>query len=83
MLATFFGVLRYDELFVNQYELAGNIGDFFGAALARLFGVLGGIIILITGMFIALFIALPSGLVVPASNAAVAEFTNETNRGRV
>jgi len=57
LLATFFGVLRYDELFVNQYEVAGNIGDFFGAALGRLFGVLGSIIILATGMFIALFIA--------------------------
>ena len=57
LLATFFGVLRYDELFVNQYELAGNIGDFFGAALGRLFGVLGSIIILATGIFIALFIA--------------------------
>jgi DNA segregation ATPase FtsK/SpoIIIE, S-DNA-T family len=57
LLATFFGILRFDELFVNQYELAGNIGDFFGAALGRLFGVLGGIIILATAMFIALFIA--------------------------
>ena len=57
LLATFFGVLRYDELFVNQYELAGNIGDFFGAALGRLFGILGSIIILATGIFIALFIA--------------------------
>lgn len=57
LLASFFGVLRYDELFVNQYELAGNIGDFFGAALGRLFGVLGSIIILATGIFIALFIA--------------------------
>jgi len=57
ILATFFGVLRFDELFVNQYELAGNIGDFFGAAIGRLFGVLGSIIILVTAMFIALFIA--------------------------
>lgn len=57
LLSTFFGVLRYDELFVNQYELAGNIGDFFGAALGRLFGVLGSVIILATGIFIALFIA--------------------------
>lgn len=57
LLATFFGVLRYDELFINQYELAGNIGDFLGSALARLFGVLGSIILLSTGMFIALFIA--------------------------
>jgi len=57
ILATFFGVLRYDELFINQYELSGNIGDFFGAALGRLFGVLGSIIILATAMFIALFIA--------------------------
>lgn len=57
LLSTFFGILRFDEFFVNQYELAGNIGDFFGAALGRLFGVLGGIIIIATGMFIALFIA--------------------------
>jgi DNA segregation ATPase FtsK/SpoIIIE, S-DNA-T family len=57
LLATFFGILRFDELFVNQYEFAGNIGDFFGAALGRLFGVLGGIIILATAIFIALFIA--------------------------
>ncbi|MCB9206822.1 MAG: DNA translocase FtsK [Ignavibacteriales bacterium] len=57
ILAAFFGVLRYDQLFVNQYELAGNIGDFFGAALGRLFGVLGSLILLSTGMFIALFIA--------------------------
>lgn len=57
LLATFFGVLRFDQLFIDQYELAGNIGDFFGAALGRLFGILGSIIILITGMFIALFIA--------------------------
>ncbi len=57
LLSTFFGVLRFDELFVNHYELAGNIGDFFGLALARLFGVLGAIIILAAGMFVALFIA--------------------------
>jgi S-DNA-T family DNA segregation ATPase FtsK/SpoIIIE len=57
LLATFFGVLRFDQLFIDQYEFAGNIGDFFGAALGRLFGLLGSIIILVTGMFIALFIA--------------------------
>ena len=57
LFSTFFGVLRFDDFFVNQYEFAGNIGDFFGAALGRLFGVLGSLIILSTSMFIALFIA--------------------------
>ena len=57
LISTFFGVLRFDELLVNNYEFAGNIGDFFGAAIGRLFGVLGSIIILSTLMFIALFIA--------------------------
>ncbi len=60
LLATLFGVLRLmpnPGLFENQYEIAGNIGDFFGAAIGRLFGVLGSIIVLSTGMFIALFIA--------------------------
>ncbi len=59
-LATFFGLLRqntsYDFL-SNNIELAGNIGDFFGAVLSRILGVLGGIIVLLAGMFIALFIA--------------------------
>lgn len=57
LLAAFFGVLRFDKLFTDHYELAGNIGDFFGAALSRLFGMLGSIIILATAMFISLFIA--------------------------
>lgn len=60
LLATFFGVMRLSPtpgLFENQYELAGNIGDFFGAALGRLFGVLGSIIVLSTLLFISLFIA--------------------------
>jgi S-DNA-T family DNA segregation ATPase FtsK/SpoIIIE len=57
LLATFFGVLRFDQLFSDHYELAGNIGDFFGAAISRLFGMLGSVIILATSMFIALFIA--------------------------
>lgn len=57
LLATFFGVLRFDKLLTDHYELAGNIGDFFGAALSRLFGMLGSIIILATAMFISLFIA--------------------------
>lgn len=57
ILAAFFGVLRLEGYFVNHYELAGNIGDFFGGALGRLLGILGSIIILVTAMFIALFIA--------------------------
>jgi S-DNA-T family DNA segregation ATPase FtsK/SpoIIIE len=57
LLSSLFGVLRFDGLFSNHYELAGNIGDFFGSALGRLFGVLGTLIILSTGIFISLFIA--------------------------
>ena len=57
MLSSLFGVLRFDGLFANHYELAGNIGDFFGSALGRLFGVLGTLILLSTGLFVSLFIA--------------------------
>jgi len=60
ILATIFGVLRLSPnpgMFQNHYELAGNIGDFFGSAIGKLFGVLGSIIVLSTAMFIALFIA--------------------------
>ncbi|MCB0745004.1 MAG: DNA translocase FtsK 4TM domain-containing protein, partial [Ignavibacteriae bacterium] len=60
ILATFFGVLRQNtdqDIFLNNIELAGNIGDFFGAVLSRMFGMLGGLIVLVTGMFVSLFIA--------------------------
>ncbi len=60
ILATLFGVLRLTPSpgwFQNQYELAGNIGDFFGGAMGRLLGVLGSIIVLGAAAFITLFIA--------------------------
>ncbi len=60
ILATLFGVLRLTPspgLFETQYELAGNIGDFFGRALGRLVGVLGSIIVLGAATFVTLFIA--------------------------
>jgi len=59
-LSSFFGVLRQNinsEFLVNNIELAGNIGDFFGVVLTRIFGLLGSIIVLLAGMFITLFIA--------------------------
>lgn len=60
ILSTFFGVLRLTPspgFFENQYELAGNIGDFFGGAIGRLLGVLGSIIILLAASFVTLFVA--------------------------
>ena len=60
ILSTFFGVLRLQPtpgFFENNYELAGNIGDFFGGAMGRLLGVLGSIIVIGAGIFIALFVA--------------------------
>lgn len=60
ILSTLFGVLRLPSnpgWFINHYELAGNIGDFFGGAMGRLLGVLGSIIVIAAGMFIALFVA--------------------------
>lgn len=60
ILATFFGVIRLNteqDFIFNSIVLAGNIGDFFGTVLSRIFGMLGSIIVLLTGMFISLFIA--------------------------
>ena len=60
ILSAFFGVLRLTPspgFFENQYELAGNIGDFFGGALGRLIGVLGSIIVLLAATFVTLFVA--------------------------
>ncbi len=60
IFATLFGVLRLNPnpgLLQNHYEWAGNIGDFFGGAMGRLLGVLGSIIVIGAGMFIALFVA--------------------------
>jgi len=60
IFATFFGILRLQPtpgFFENHYELAGNIGDFFGGAIGRLLGVLGGIIVIAASIFITLFVA--------------------------
>ena len=60
ILSTFFGVLRLTPspgFFENNYELAGNIGDFFGGAIGRLIGVLGSIIVLLAATFVTLFVA--------------------------
>ncbi len=58
ILSTFFGMLKTEfDVLLNQREFYGNIGEFFGQALARLFGGLGSIIFLITLLFVVFFIA--------------------------
>ncbi len=58
LLATFFGMLRMEQnLLLDGYEFAGKIGDFFGAAIGRLLGGLGSIIVLIALLVVALIIA--------------------------
>ncbi len=60
IVASFLGVLRLKPnpgFFVNNPELAGHIGDFFGGVLGRLTGVLGSTIILISVTFVILFVA--------------------------
>lgn len=60
LLASFFGVIRLNsdqDFILNSIVLSGNIGDFFGAAISRIFGMLGGMIVLLAGMFISLFIS--------------------------
>ncbi len=59
-LSSFFGVLRQNinsDFLINNIELAGHIGDFLGVVLTRIFGLLGSLIVLLAGMFVALFIA--------------------------
>ncbi|MDH7603489.1 MAG: DNA translocase FtsK [Melioribacter sp.] len=60
LLSTFFGVLRNAKefgLLKDYYELSGNVGDYFGAALSNLMGGLGSLILLSAGMIITLIIA--------------------------
>ena len=51
-------MLRMEQnLLLDGYEFAGKIGDFFGAAIGRLLGGLGSIIVLIALLVVALIIA--------------------------
>jgi len=59
LISTFFGVLRFSpdfSLFEEVNELSGNIGAFLGKSLSLLFGGLGSVIIIITLVFVLLFI---------------------------
>jgi S-DNA-T family DNA segregation ATPase FtsK/SpoIIIE len=56
-LASFFGVIKYEfGVLTYSNELSGNVGNYIGAALARLLGGLGAIIFLATMAFVILFI---------------------------
>ncbi len=58
LFSAFFGVLRSApdiRLLVENNELSGNLGLFFGKGLALLFGGLGSIIIIITIVIVAVF----------------------------
>ncbi len=58
IVASFFGMLRFElDIFVDLNELSGNIGGFLGAALGRLLGGLGSIILLLTLFFVSLMVA--------------------------
>ncbi|MCX7798322.1 MAG: DNA translocase FtsK [Melioribacter sp.] len=60
LLSTFFGVLRNArefKIFVDLYELSGNVGDYFGIALSNLLGGLGSLLFLFAGMLITLIIS--------------------------
>ena len=57
ILASFFGLLRFQlGVFTDVNELSGNVGGFFGTAVGRLLGGLGGIIFLSALIFFSLFI---------------------------
>ena len=57
ILASFFGLLRFQlGIFTDVNELSGNVGAFFGTAVGRLLGGLGGIIFLSALLFLSLFI---------------------------
>ncbi len=57
-LASFFGVVKYEfGILAYSNELSGNVGNFVGSALARLFGGLGAIIFIATMAFVILFIS--------------------------
>ncbi len=58
IVASFFGLLRSEfDLFSNNIELAGKVGDFLGIMVGRLLGGLGGIIVLIALVIVAFIIA--------------------------
>lgn len=58
ILSTLMGLFRKGQnLFSDYGELSGKIGDFFGIGIYRLLGVLGGFIVLVVLMVVALFIA--------------------------
>ncbi|GJQ63910.1 MAG: hypothetical protein SCALA702_29630 [Melioribacteraceae bacterium] len=58
LLASFFGLLRFElGILPEFYELSGNIGSFFGKAIGRLLGGLGGIIFFSAAMFTVALIA--------------------------
>lgn len=57
-LASFFGVVKYEfGILTYSNELSGNVGNYIGAALARLLGGLGAVILLATIAFVILFIS--------------------------
>ena len=57
ILASLFGLLRFElGIFTDVNELSGKVGAFFGTAVGRLFGGLGGIIFLSTLLFLSFFI---------------------------
>lgn len=57
ILSSFFGMLRFElGIFTDVNELSGKVGAFFGTAIGRLLGGLGGIIFLSALLFLSLFI---------------------------
>ncbi len=57
ILSSFFGLLRFQlGIFTDVNELSGNVGGFFGTAIGRLLGGLGGTIFLSALLFLSLFI---------------------------
>ncbi|MCF8261358.1 MAG: DNA translocase FtsK [Melioribacteraceae bacterium] len=57
ILSTFFGMLRREfEIFYDEFEIAGKVGDFLGMGIGRLFGGLGGAIFLLAILCVSIFI---------------------------
>ncbi|MBU1680221.1 MAG: DNA translocase FtsK [Bacteroidetes bacterium] len=58
IIASLFGMLREElDLLYESPEVAGKVGDFFGAGVGRLLGGLGGSIFLVALLFVVVFIA--------------------------
>lgn len=58
LFASFFGLMRFElDILPEFYELSGNIGSFFGKAIGRLLGGLGGIIFFTAAIFTVVLVA--------------------------